>query len=97
MFTSIITLAIVPLAAMALPPRTPIPGLGAAAVFPMINIANCPVSADVLSLPSNQTTLAVPAGVAPVAVALGVGVQNYTCAAATSTYTYVCYSDPGHY
>jgi len=86
MFSSLITLAIVPLAAMALPGRTPIPGLGAAAVFPMINIASCPISSSVISLPSNQTTLAVPSGVSPVAIALGIGVQNYTCAA-TSNYT----------
>lgn len=86
MLSSIIALAVLPLAAMAFPARTPIPGLGAAAVLPMINIAGCPISSAVLTLPSNQTTLAVPAGVAPVAIAMGVGTQNYTCNATSSTY-----------
>jgi hypothetical protein len=86
MFSSIITLAVVPLTAMALPSGRLIPGLGAASVHPMTNVVGCPVNTDVLTLPSNQTALAVPAGVCPVNIALGVGVQNYTCSAGTYTY-----------
>jgi len=85
MFSSIITLAVVPLTAMALPSGKLIPGLGAASVHPMTNVVGCPVNPDVLTLPSNQTALAVPAGVSPVNIALGVGVQNYTCSAGTYT------------
>jgi hypothetical protein len=47
-----------------------------------MNVVGCPVSSDVLSLPTNQTTLAVPDGTKPVAIALGIGTQNYTCTAA---------------
>lgn len=88
MFSSLIALAVVPLACMAAPSGSVISGLGAAAISPMINIAGCPVSSDVLTLPANQTVLALPAGAAPVNIALGVGVQNYTCSAA-GTYTSV--------
>jgi hypothetical protein len=86
MFSSIIALAVVPLAAVAVPFGRQIPGLGAAAIHPMTNVVGCPVNTDILTLPSNQTALAVPAGVSPINVALGVGVQNYTCTAGTYTY-----------
>lgn len=59
-----------------------IPGFGAAAFSPFMNVVGCPVSSDVLSLPANQTTLAVPDGTKPIAIALGIGTQNYTCTAA---------------
>ena len=48
-----------------------IPGFGAAAFSPFMNIVGCPVSSDVLSLPTNQTVLAIPDGTKPVAIALG--------------------------
>lgn len=88
MFSSLIALAVVPLAAMAAPSGRPISGLGAASISPMINVAACPVGSAILTLPLNQTVLALPAGAAPVNIALGVGVQNYTCSAA-GTYTSV--------
>jgi hypothetical protein len=59
-----------------------IPGFGAAAFSPFMNVVGCPVSSDVLSLPTNQTVLAIPDGTKPVAIALGIGTQNYTCTAA---------------
>ena len=87
-FSSIIALAVLPLAVTAAPSGRLVNGIGAATVFPMTNFVDCPVNAATLTLPLNQTALAVPAGVSPVNIALGVGVQNYTCSAA-GTYTYV--------
>ncbi|KAJ7255808.1 hypothetical protein B0H12DRAFT_1112929 [Mycena haematopus] len=46
----------------------------------------CDLAAAKMDLPSNQTALVAPT-TAPLFVAIGVGVQNYTCSAATSTYT----------
>ncbi|KAF8205293.1 hypothetical protein K438DRAFT_1757278 [Mycena galopus ATCC 62051] len=46
----------------------------------------CDLAAAKMDLPSNQTLLT-PVTTAPLFIAVGVGVQNYTCAAATSTYT----------
>lgn len=41
-------------------------------------VYGCPVSGAKLSLPANQTAIAVPSGT-PIYIALGVGTQNYTC------------------
>ncbi|KAG8766388.1 hypothetical protein FRC15_006445 [Serendipita sp. 397] len=60
----------------------PLAGLGIAAISPMIPFINCPLNDATLSLPADQTTIAVTPGAKPVAVALGVGTQNYTCTAA---------------
>lgn len=91
---SFIALVALPFAVLAAPARSPFRGssrgrrpiscLAHASVFPLPNIANCPVSSDVLSLPSG---LSIPDGQAPVNIALGVGVQNYTCT--DGKYTYV--------
>lgn len=68
-----------------------IPGFGAAAFSPFMNVVGCPVSSAVLSLPTNQTALAVPDGTKPVAIVLGIGTQNYTCTAAGN---YTCVFPP---
>jgi len=49
---------------------------------------HCDLKGVQIQLPSNQTTLSVPAGQTPRFVALGVGVQNYTCSSA-GTFTSV--------
>ncbi|KAJ7177889.1 hypothetical protein C8R46DRAFT_888939 [Mycena filopes] len=51
-----------------------------------INPGSCSTSATVMDLPSGQTVLVAPS-TAPTYVLLGVGVQNYTCASGSSTYT----------
>ncbi|KAF8599521.1 hypothetical protein BDV93DRAFT_609239 [Ceratobasidium sp. AG-I] len=44
-------------------------------------VSGCPLTNAKLSLPANQTAIAVPGGT-PLFIALGVGTQNYTCGAA---------------
>jgi hypothetical protein len=44
-----------------------------------LEACSCPIPANAMKLPANQTALSIPADAKPVYVAVGVGVQNYTC------------------
>jgi hypothetical protein len=58
---------------------------------PTTTTLSCSLSNARLSVPPDQTALTAPTG-SPSFIAVAIGVQNYTCNAASRTYTYVSIS-----